>query len=207
MGAASARSTCMDIVESKIQSACNHRILDVGCGPYKVSGAIGIDHAPAPGVDVVHNLDCVPWPFATNTFDKAICRHALAHLENVVRTMEELHRILQPGGILEILTPHFSSDNAFTDVTSHWFFGSRSMDYFCVNRPMKYRYGTAAFELLETRISFYNAMRTDSSYAKANPLRALGIEALVNRFPRIYEHFFAFVFRANEVYYRLRVVK
>lgn len=148
-----------------------------------------------------------PWPFAANTFDKAICRHSLAHLENVVRTIEELHRILRPGGVLEIVTPHFSSDNAFTDCTSRWFFGFRSMDFFCPNRRFKYRYSRAEFELLEVRISFLQAAVFPPDKFKSNPLKILGIEALVNRFPRFYEHFLAFLLRANEVFYRMRVVK
>lgn len=197
----------MDTAELRDQSVHHDRILDIGCGSCKIRDAIGIDHTPAPGVDVVYDLDRVPWPFASSTFDKAVCRHSLAHLESVVRTIEEIHRILRPGGILEILTPHFTSDNAFTDITSRWFFGYRSMDFFCSNRGFKYRYGQAEFELLEVRISFLQAAAFAPNSYKSNPLKILGIEALINRFPRLYEHFFAFILRANEVYYRLRVAK
>lgn len=39
----------------------NHeRILDVGCGPYKVQDAIGIDHTFWPAVDAVYDLDRPP---------------------------------------------------------------------------------------------------------------------------------------------------
>lgn len=189
-------------------SKCNERVLDVGCGPYKVPGTLGIDHTPAPGVDVVYDLNRVPWPFAASTFDRAICRHSLAHLENVVQAIEELHRILRPGGVLEIVTPHFSSDNAFTDITSRWFFGSRSMDYFCPNRKLSsYRYSSAEFELLEVRISFLQAVVFAPDRHRTNPFKILGVEAVINRFSRFYEHFLAFLLRANDVYYRLRVVK
>lgn len=189
-------------------SARNERVLDVGCGAHKVACTIGIDQTPAPGVDVVYDLNSVPWPFAANTFDRAICRHSLAHLESVVRTVEELHRILRPGGVLEIVTPHFSSDNAFTDITSRWFFGSRSMDYFCQSRKLsKYRYSTAEFDLLEVRISFLQAAAFAPDRCKTGPFKILGVEVVINRFPRFYEHFLAFLLRANEVYYRLRVVK
>jgi SAM-dependent methyltransferase len=188
-------------------NAAGPKLLDLGCGPYKIQGAIGVDRCPLPGVDVVHDLDSCPWPFADNAFDRVVCRHALAHLQNVVQAMEELHRIVRPGGAVEIVTPHFSSDNAFTDVTSRWFFGYRSMDYFCGNGRIKYRYGHAAFELLEARISFRQAAVFDQDERKPNPLKAIGIEWLINRFPRFYEHFLAFMLRANEVYFRLRVIK
>jgi SAM-dependent methyltransferase len=192
---------------ARLQEREDERVLDVGCGPYKISGAIGIDRTGWPGVNVVYDLNRYPWPFADSVFDRAICRHSLAHLENVVRVVEELHRILRPRGVLEILCPHFSSDNAFTDITSRWFFGYRSMDYFCPNRKFKYRYGSAKFELVEVRISFLQAAVFAPDTYKSNPFRSLGIEALVNRFPRFYEHFLAFLLRANEVYYRMYVVK
>ena len=166
-----------------------------------------MDRCAGPGVDVVHDLDCYPWPFAEGAFDRVVCRHVLAHLQDVVRAMEELHRIIRPGGVAEIVTPHFSSDNAFTDITSRWFFGYRSMDYFCVDRKCNYRYGHAVFQLLEVRISFRQAAVFESAERKPNPLKAIGLESLINRFPRFYEHFLAFVLRANEVYFRLRVVK
>jgi SAM-dependent methyltransferase len=183
------------------------KFLDLGCGSYKINGAIGIDGCPWPGVDVVHDLDCYPWPFENSVFDRIVSRHALAHLQNVVRAMEEIHRIARPGAIVEIVTPHFSSDNAFTDITSRWFFGYRSMDYFCANGSVNYRYGRATYELLEVRISFLQAAVFEPHKRKSNPLRWIGLEALINRFPRFYEHFLAFVLRANEVYFRLRVVK
>jgi hypothetical protein len=82
------------------------------------------------------------------------------------------------------------------------------MDYFCLNCTLfKYRYGNAAFELVEVRISFRQAAVFEPAEWKPNPLKAIGIESLINRFPRFYEHFLAFVLRANEVYFRLRVVK
>lgn len=184
------------------------RILDVGCGLCKIKGAIGVDCRHSPGVDIVSDLDYLPWPFADNSFDGAICRHSLAHLKSVIGAVEELHRILRPGGILEILTPHFSSFNAFTDVTSRRFFGYRSMDYFCPNRQLfRYRYSRAAFELVEVRISFRQAAVFDPDRRKPNPMMAVGIEPLINRFPHFYEHFLAFVLRASELYYRLRVIK
>jgi SAM-dependent methyltransferase len=194
-------------LELPTRDSAGFGVLDLGCGPYKIKGAIGVDCCPWPDVDVVHDLDSHPWPFSDDAFDRVVCRHVLAHLANVVRAMEELHRIVRPGGLVEIVTPHFSSDNAFTDITSRRLFGYRSMDYFCDNRRSKYRYGHATFQLLEARISFRQAAVFEPDERKPNPLRAIGVESLINRFPRFYEHFLAFVLRANELYFRLRVLK
>jgi SAM-dependent methyltransferase len=180
--------------------------LDVGCGYRKLPGFLGIDGWAGPGVDVVHDLDVCPWPFSENSFSLVVCRHSLGHLDDIVAAVEELYRITAPGGIIEIVSPHFSSDNFFTDVTHRRAFGYRSMDYFCVNRDCVYRYSTKAkFRLAEVRISFVQAKAFDRR--KLNPFRWFGLEWLVNRFPRFYEHFLAFVLRANEVYFRLEVIK
>jgi SAM-dependent methyltransferase len=186
--------------------AVHNSQLDVGCGTRKLPGFLGIDSLAGPEVDVVHDLDFCPWPFAENSFSRIVCRHSLGHLDDIVAVVEELHRITAPGGIIEIVAPHFSSDNFFTDVTHRRAFGYRSMDYFCVNRDCLYRYSTKAqFRLAEVRISFVQAKAFDAT--KLNPFRWFGLEWLVNRFPRFYEHFLAFVLRANEVYFRLEVIK
>jgi SAM-dependent methyltransferase len=180
--------------------------LDVGCGPRKLPGFVGIDILELAGVDIVHDLNVRPWPFADSTFQYVVCRHSLSHFDDLVVTIEELHRITVPGGIIEIVAPHFSSDNHFTDVTHRHSFGYRSMDYFCVNGVFPYRYSAKAqFNLEEARISFVQAKTF--GVEKANPFRWVGLEWMVNQFPRFYEHFLAFILRANEVYFRLKVVK
>ncbi|UCH07499.1 MAG: hypothetical protein JSV55_00415, partial [Deltaproteobacteria bacterium] len=36
--------------------------LDIGCGPAKADGFIGLDIRDLPGVDLVHDLNEIPWP-------------------------------------------------------------------------------------------------------------------------------------------------
>lgn len=93
------------------------RILDVGCGPNKVPGALGIDHHPYPGVDVVCDLDAEPWPLPDDTFDEIHSRHVIEHVRDPVRFMTELHRIARDGAVLRIVTPHFSSIDSWRDPT------------------------------------------------------------------------------------------
>ena len=122
--------------------------------------------------------------------------------------MEEIHRIAKDGAVIEIVSPHFSSDNFFTDITHKHAFGYRSFDYFCTNRDCKYRYSpSATFLMLETRISFLQAKCFSPDPGKLDPMKWIGMEWLINKAPRFYEHFAAFILRANEVYFRLKVVK
>lgn len=38
--------------------------MEVGCGDYKREGYTGLDIVPLAGVDVVHDMNKIPWPFA-----------------------------------------------------------------------------------------------------------------------------------------------
>ncbi len=80
-------------------------ILDVGCGIRKQPGAIGIDRNPASQPDVLVDLDKFPYPFPDNSFDRITAIHVIEHLSDVIRSMEEFHRLLRPGGTLRIETP------------------------------------------------------------------------------------------------------
>jgi SAM-dependent methyltransferase len=184
------------------------RKLNVGCGILKISGFIGIDILPDSAAEVLHDLNKYPWPFSDNSFSHVICSHSLGHLDDLPAAICELHRITEPGGIVEILSPHFASDNAFTDVTHRRAFGYRSMDYFCQNRECPFRYaGPPKFVLREVRISFLQAKVFDGERVKPNPFKWIGLEWLINHAPRFYEHFLAFILRPNEVYFLLEVVK
>ncbi len=106
------------------------RYLDVGCGPSKAKGAIGMDWVGYPGVDVVHNLEKFPWPFPDQSFDRIRARHVLEHVDAMIPAMDELHRILRPGGVLQIIVPYFGRYSAFRDPTHRRFCTWESFDYF-----------------------------------------------------------------------------
>ena len=187
------------------------KILDVGCGQNKVKGSIGIDRLLMKNVDVVHELDKFPWPFHDDFFDRIIFKHSIAHLDNLLQVMEEVHRIGKSNATVECITPHFSCDNYYTDPTHKHPMGYRSMYYVCDNIvDWKYKYTDVNFLLLDTYISFGEYMidfNHDEAKKRFNLHYFLGIEFLVNKFPRIYEKFFCFIFPANTVYFKLKIKK
>lgn len=104
--------------------------LNLGCG-YDIRPAwVNLDVAALPGVDVVHDLDVLPYPFQDEKFDIVLARHVLEHVNDLIATMREIHRILRPGGMLQAIVPHFTSKDAFSDPTHRRTFSVNSFAYF-----------------------------------------------------------------------------
>ena len=49
-------------------------------------------------------------------FDKIILRHVFEHVRNVIPMMEEIYRLLKPGGTVEITCPYWTSIWAWGDI-------------------------------------------------------------------------------------------
>lgn len=106
--------------------------LDLGCGRNKTPGAIGMDNVKLEGVDVVHDLLNFPYPFASGKFRQVVLSHVLEHftIEDIVKILNEVHRVLTPDGEITISVPHAFSAAAFTDPTHRSFFTFNTFYYF-----------------------------------------------------------------------------
>jgi len=104
--------------------------IDLGCGPSKKYGMVGIDILPLPGVDIVANLEEGLAEIPDHSVDEIHSAHFLEHVMNFELLMSEIHRILKPGGIAKITVPHFSNPYYYSDYTHKRFFGLYSFDYF-----------------------------------------------------------------------------
>lgn len=65
--------------------------------------------------------DICDLPFSNNQFDFIICNHVLEHIPNDTKAMQELYRILRPGGTAILQVPYKADltdtfeDNSITD--------------------------------------------------------------------------------------------
>jgi SAM-dependent methyltransferase len=125
------------------------KTLDLGCGKRKLAGSIGIDISPDTDADVVHDLNKIPYPFAGNEFDYVQADNVVEHLDDVIKVLEELHRITRNGAEVKIIVPFFRSHYAFIDPTHRHFFTVRSFDYFDPGKDFNrfYKYSRCHFRV------------------------------------------------------------
>lgn len=175
------------------------RMLDLGCGTRKRPGSIGLDINPRSGADVIHDLSLFPYPFEDNRFDEVVVDNVLEHLDDVVRTMEELYRIGSHGAVVKIVVPYFRSVWAFVDPTHRRFFAVDSFAYFDPASPVSKVYPYSQARFVPERIVFNETIRCG--------LLKSTVRALANRWPRAYERFISHLFPLDDLSFYLRVVK
>ncbi len=107
----------------------NTKKLNLGCGIDIKPGWINLDSIAIPGVDVVHDIEHLPLPFANKEFDEILAQDVLEHV-NYTPVLKDLHRILKKGGALHIRVPHFTSKNNFVDPTHKKMFSVSTCDFF-----------------------------------------------------------------------------
>jgi SAM-dependent methyltransferase len=183
--------------------------LDLGSGGKRKAGFFAVDHLPLDGVDVVANLN-EPLDFLPdNSVDYVHTRHVLEHITNFMALMAEIHRVVKPGGVIEVIVPHFSNVYGYSDPTHVRFFGLYTFHYFVApdKQPALRRvpafYTDARFLIDSIRIDFYERGFIDRAL---NPL----LSRLVNRslaWQDFYERRLARLLHAWQVRYVLRVDK
>ena len=173
-----------------------HDILYLGCGDKenREEPGLRIDVSPATKPDILHDLNQFPWPLPANVFKKIVCHDVLEHLENLIRVMEEIHRIAKPGAIISITLPHFSSSNSYTDPTHRHHLGIFSFDYFCDQNQWGF-YTPVRFKKIRSEIHFH-----------PNLINKI-IWRIAKKNPKLYEERLTWMFPAWFVSFELEVIK
>ncbi len=167
--------------------------LDIGCGPHKEDGFIGMDIYRYKGVDIVWNINKIPWPIEDDSFEYIQANQVIEHIHDLFGFFKEIHRISENGAILHIETPHYSSRNSWADPTHVQHLSA----YFC--RPFIDGYLSeqiGRFEIINRRVIFGSLWHTWKGRILA---KFLGVET--------WENYYSFRHPARFIVIDLRVVK
>jgi SAM-dependent methyltransferase len=128
-------------------------ILDLGCGHRKAPGAFGIDIKVLPNVDLMQDLEAIPYPLPDNCADEVRLTHVIEHFTAPIPILQEVWRLTRPGARVLIRTPHYSGRYAWIDPTHRRAFSAESFHYFGEN---DYSYYTEArFRVREVRLKYF----------------------------------------------------
>ena len=173
--------------------------LDFGCGGRKLPGSVGLDMLALPGVDIVHDINVRPWPIADNSFDLVLGNHVLEHVDDVLATLGELHRVTKSGGHVVIQVPYFRCVDAFNDPTHVHFFATQTLDY-CIEgtKLSQYRYTKFLFR----KIGFWYGWPHPSTH----PLRRL-LKSFIESHPQFYDQYLSLLLPTECLTWELEVKK
>jgi SAM-dependent methyltransferase len=91
--------------------------LNVGCGYNHERGFTNIDKTPKVKPQIVFDLeDCATrsFPFPTDSVDFVYASHVMEHIRNIIPCVNEIWRVLKPGGYFLAVTPHIGNDHALS---------------------------------------------------------------------------------------------
>jgi ubiquinone/menaquinone biosynthesis C-methylase UbiE len=184
--------------------------IDLGCGPNKKEGYLGIDILPLPGVDHVVNLEEGLSFLPDNSVDEFYTSHFLEHVDNFSLITREIYRTARKGATVKVIVPHHSNPYYYSDYTHKRFFGLYTFHYFSRDEK-KYKRKVPRYD---QEISFVIDNIKLIFRAPAFPLINLFnkhiLQRIFNLHPymqEVYEGLFTKIFSCYEIHYTLKVEK
>ncbi len=112
--------------------------IDIGCGENKQPNWIGMDIRKIDGVDIVWDVQDIPYPIPDNSCFQILLSHLWEHIEPKyrIKMMDELWRIMKHEGQLLISVPYYLSFGACQDPTHYTCPNEATFTYFDSRYPM-----------------------------------------------------------------------
>ncbi|MEP6485477.1 MAG: methyltransferase domain-containing protein [Rudaea sp.] len=183
------------------------RHLDLGCGeiprnPYSRGQLCGVDVRPLATTKAfdykVANLFLNPIPYEDDSFGSVSAYDFIEHVPRLlvtadgrdtvfpfVRLMNEIWRVLAPGGRFYALTPAYPNVEAFTDPTHVNIITEQTHTYFCGDEPLGRMYGfTGTFRALDVRRVYRSDAYSAISGSVENNSRSKSLSRKLRSFSR-----------------------
>ncbi len=178
--------------------------LDLGCGARCRDGFTGVDCLKLDGVEVVHDLNALPYPFDDDSVDEIWLDQVIEHLQSPIRVVEELWRICRHDAIVHIGVPYFRSRYMAIDPTHVTAFSVSSFGYFDPEHALcqRYQYTHARFKVEE--VEFDREWRESGS---RNGIFHNFVRRFGNKRPETYETRLSHLYPLNSLTFTLRALK
>jgi SAM-dependent methyltransferase len=93
----------------------------------------GIDFRPGPGVDLVANVESLP--FSTGSVGTVLAFSVFEHVKRFWRGFEEVHRVLRPDGVFLVCTPFYFHVHSYPH--DYWRFTPEAFDSLLEKYPTR----------------------------------------------------------------------
>jgi len=112
--------------------------LDIGAGEIKRKNFVRLDKRKLPGIDIVHDLESIPYPLPDECCLTIVGSHIIEHIKPwlMIDVMNELWRIMKVGGDLALSTPYAGSYGYWQDPTHCNGCNEATWQYFDPNYPL-----------------------------------------------------------------------
>lgn len=127
--------------------------LNLWCWKKIKEGYINCDMLKLEWVDVVHNLDQYPYPFEEGVIEEIFADQVVEHLTDLIKFMEEVHRMLKLWWTIEIRVPYYTSPWSFSDPTHKQFFTYHTFNYFTEDFDYNF-YTSVRFKIISRELTF-----------------------------------------------------
>jgi predicted SAM-dependent methyltransferase len=113
--------------------------LNLACGQRRHEDFLGVDRVKTEATDQIVDLEVVPWPWPDASVGAVYSAHYVEHTPDLIAFMNELGRVLLPGGTATIIAPYYTSMRAWQDPTHTRAISEASFLYF--NKEWRTREG------------------------------------------------------------------
>ena len=128
-------------------------LLNLGCGTRKLAGYVNIDIRKEIMPDLVHDIEGDGLPYESNSVEKVRAWDFLEHVAigRTIFVIEEIWRVLRPGGLFEHYTPSTEMRGAFQDPTHVSFWNINSWFYYTLDAYREQIGTVAKFKIIESK--------------------------------------------------------